>query len=206
MKQTAISPDFAILTQRSQYQSCHVSAPDLVQPVAAIEFSNNFYSFFQSVPNSDKALGMVAKLIGRGDRLVITQLRKGYGIWVHEPEAKLARKKKHNSQVNFTASCQLLTSRQQYQARDIRVPDVDLPLPGLIADRQNYSMFKVITDPAEALDLVAKITERGDSAVIVDLKDIFLVCVAEPDAQVLESVNISRSFLAAETKMLRVAS
>ncbi|WP_198013423.1 hypothetical protein [Thalassoporum mexicanum] len=197
---------FAVLAKRSQYQSCHINTPDLDQPLAAIEFDQNFYSFFQTISSSAKALSMAAKLISRGDRLVVTNLSKGYGIWIYEPKAKLAKARKRSKQVKVAGACQMLTSREQYQARDIRVPDIDLPLPGLVTDGQNFSMFKMTTDASETLELVAKITQRGEQAAIVDFKNIFLVCVAEPDAQVLESVNVSRGFLQSESKVLSVAS
>jgi hypothetical protein len=206
MSQATMPETFTILSQRSQYQSCHINVPDLDQPIAAIEFNQNFYSFFQSIPDSNKTLSVATRLTSKGERLVITQLKKGYGVWIHEPEARLEKKKQRDRQAKSIAPCKLFTSRQQYQVRDILVPDVDLPLPGLVADGESYSMFKMTTNTAEVLDLVAKITQRGEGAVIIDFKNIFLVCVSEPEAKALESVSVSRDFLESESKLLQVAS
>lgn len=75
-----------IIESPSQYRNCHITVPDLEQPVAAILVDGEFYSFFKAVKEAEKVLAIAAKLGNSGDRTVITKTPKGYVIWVKEPE------------------------------------------------------------------------------------------------------------------------
>ncbi|MBO1348039.1 MAG: hypothetical protein EBE86_011870 [Hormoscilla sp. GUM202] len=82
------SANSAIL-DRSQYQPCKIKVPDVKKQLAAIEVSGKYYSFLKNVPDRDKALQIAEKLTNEGDKVLLTQTRKGYLIWVFEPDAYL---------------------------------------------------------------------------------------------------------------------
>jgi len=63
--------------------------PDVKKPLAAIEVSGKYYSFLKNVPDRDKALKIALQLTDEGDKVLLTQTRKGYLIWVLEPDAYL---------------------------------------------------------------------------------------------------------------------
>ncbi|MGK7904310.1 MAG: hypothetical protein AB4352_23445 [Hormoscilla sp.] len=75
------------ILDRSQYQPCKISVPDVKKPLAAIEVSGKYYSFFKNVPDREKALKIAEQLTNEGDKVFLTQTRKGYLIWVLEPDA-----------------------------------------------------------------------------------------------------------------------
>lgn len=72
-------------------RSCHITVPDLPKPVGAIAYQGGFYSYFRCYETSESAQRAAAKLIARGDLVLLTQVRKGLVLWVFEPEAQLAR-------------------------------------------------------------------------------------------------------------------
>ena len=75
------------ILDRSQYQPCKIKVPDVKKPLAAIEVSGKYYSFFKNFPDRDKALNIAEQLSSEGDKVLLTQTRKGYMIWVFEPDA-----------------------------------------------------------------------------------------------------------------------
>jgi hypothetical protein len=79
---------YVILISRHQYQPCHIQVPDLEQRLSAIYFEGQYYSLFKVVEELDVAKRLVKRLAHRKEMAVITQLAKGYGVWVLESDAK----------------------------------------------------------------------------------------------------------------------
>lgn len=77
------------ILDRSQYQPCKIKVPDVKKQLAAIEVSGKYYSFLKNVPDRDKALKIAEQLTKEGDKVLLSQTRKGYLIWVFEPDAYL---------------------------------------------------------------------------------------------------------------------
>lgn len=77
-----------------EYYTCHICVPDSDEWMAAIMFNKQYYSFFKSVQDREKALSVVAKLQEKGNDALIIKIPKGYAIWVLEPTAYLSRSKK----------------------------------------------------------------------------------------------------------------
>jgi hypothetical protein len=71
-------------------QSCHITVPDLPKPVGAIAHVGKYYSYFRCYDHVASVQRVAARLITRGDLVVLTQVRKGLILWVFEPDAKLA--------------------------------------------------------------------------------------------------------------------
>jgi hypothetical protein len=77
-----------------EYCTCHICVPDSDERMAAIIFNKQYYSFFKSVKDREKALSVVAKLQEKDNDALIVKTPKGYAIWVLEPTAYLSRSKK----------------------------------------------------------------------------------------------------------------
>ena len=86
--ESANSANSAIL-DRSQYQPCKFRVPDVKKPLGGINVDGKYYSFLKNVPDRDKATQIALRLSNKGDKVLLTQTRKGYLIWVLEPDAYL---------------------------------------------------------------------------------------------------------------------
>ncbi|HEY9622899.1 MAG TPA: hypothetical protein V6C78_21255 [Crinalium sp.] len=199
MIQRANPSPFYVLIARNRYSSCHVLVPEMEKPLAAICLADHYYSFFTTVTDSRRALGIAVKLSYLGDRAVITKIPKGYAIWVWETEMQLfgqsGRAGLNVVRSPKVAPCKVLVSREQYRALEIQVPDLDQPLSSIQFEGNYYSIFRVETDATKILELVAKITQRGDEMVITKAdKGGFALCVLEPEGY-LPQMSIKGSYL-----------
>ena len=61
--------------------------PDVKKPLGGINVDGKYYSFLKIVPDREKALKIAEQLTAEGDKVLLTQTRKGYLIWVNEPDA-----------------------------------------------------------------------------------------------------------------------
>jgi hypothetical protein len=77
------------VTDRSQYQHCHITVPDMDGKLPAIALNDQYYYFFRTAPDQHRGTGLAAKLIAKGDAVVITPIPKGVALWVLEPNAQL---------------------------------------------------------------------------------------------------------------------
>ncbi len=82
-----------VLTERSEYQSRHIRIPESDDIVAAIAVAGQYYSFFRVEKRWGIALQMAERLHDRGDDVVITQIPKGFAIWVLESDATGLRRR-----------------------------------------------------------------------------------------------------------------
>lgn len=71
-------------------KNCHIVLPDLAKPTSAILYGGNLYSYVRFYAEVDAAQRAAARLIIRGNAVVLTQVRKGLILWVLEPDAQLA--------------------------------------------------------------------------------------------------------------------
>jgi hypothetical protein len=175
---------------RDQYSSGRVQVPDLDRPIAAIQIGDRFFSFFKAVPDCRKLLGFVIKLSYRGDQIAVTKASKVYGIWVLEPEAQSLKDltgRSSSAAMPTPGTCRILLSRQQYRQVE---PDLDQPLQAIAIDSQYYSVFRVESDVQRLLELVGKITQRGDETVITRVEQGYCICILEPEAQIITSADI----------------
>ncbi|MDX2216452.1 MAG: hypothetical protein SFY66_24520 [Oculatellaceae cyanobacterium bins.114] len=175
-----------ILISRDQYLSCRVQVPDLERAITAIRIGDRFYSFFKAVPDCRKLLGIVVKLSYRGDQVAVTKVGKVYGIWVWEPDAQPLADVTRGHQsppLPAPAGCRILVSKQQYQSVDIYVPDLEQPLQAIAVDSRYYSIFRVESEAQRLIELVGKITQRGDETVVVRVDKGYSICILEPEGQ-----------------------
>ena len=80
-------PQTNLFLSPGEYCTCHIYVPDSNERMAAIIFNNQYYSFFKSVKDREKALSVIAKLQEKENDAVIVKTPKGYAIWVLEPVA-----------------------------------------------------------------------------------------------------------------------
>lgn len=89
------SPGSAIMRKlflaREDYQTCHIQIQDTQERLAAIAIGSQFFSFFKTLTNRDKALDIVGRLYDNGHDALITKTPKAYAIWILEPEAARIR-------------------------------------------------------------------------------------------------------------------
>lgn len=171
-----------VLSQRSQYTTCHIQVPDDPHRLAAIFLNGRYYSFFRLCNQVTKAVGLMLKLTGRGDAVVATSTHRGYAIWVHEPEAI--------SPVNHPilpdlgpADCWVISDRQpQYRTCTLKVPDLPDTVPGLTDGQRFYSLYRREEKGDAALKLAARLTQRGDEVVVLVASAGYILCIYEAGA------------------------
>lgn len=73
-------------------ERCHVTFPDMIQPVGAIAFEGQYYAYVKFFPTVEAAQRGAERLMEKGNAVIITRIPKGLVLWVHEPEAELATK------------------------------------------------------------------------------------------------------------------
>lgn len=87
---TTATPTPPILN-RSAFRTCHIRVPDMERPMGAIAYSNHFYSYVRFYPTLEAARRGASRLLQRGNRVVLTQVPKGFVLWVLELDAELSR-------------------------------------------------------------------------------------------------------------------
>jgi hypothetical protein len=78
---------------------------------------------------------------------------------------------------------EIFENRSQYQPCHIFVPDQDSRLPAVLVQGQYYSFFKMVKDRYQAIDISARLAQRGDKTVITKAAKGYAVWVLEPEAQ-----------------------
>ncbi|MBD2304314.1 hypothetical protein H6G17_02100 [Chroococcidiopsis sp. FACHB-1243] len=88
------NPQNSLFLSPGEFCTCHICVPDSNERMAAIMFNKQYYSFFKSVKDREKALSVVAKLQEKDNNALIVKTPKGYTLWVLEPTAYLCKSKK----------------------------------------------------------------------------------------------------------------
>ncbi len=176
------------LSQREQYVTCHVKVPGDPHRLSAIALNGRFYSFFRLCQQVSKALGLILKLTGRGDAVVVTSTSRGYALWVEEPDAVVALpahgKIPRTIPPTFgPADCWVISDRQpEYRTCTLKVPDLPDVVPGLTNDKTFYSLYRREKDGNTVLKLAARLSDRGDEVVILVALEGYVICIHEPGA------------------------
>lgn len=96
-----------------------------------------------------------------------------------------------DSQPNLTESgpapTKIIQSQNQYRTCQIRVPDLQQPVPAIRVDNEFYSFFKAVEEAEKAFEIVAKLGSGGDSTVITKTPKGYAIWVKEPLAEVHRS-------------------
>ncbi|MDJ1184037.1 hypothetical protein [Roseofilum casamattae] len=184
---------YTTLSDRSQYQHCRITVPDLERPIAAIKFQDRYYSLFRVVADPKRADILAQRLAERGDAVILTATAKGSAIWVEEANASPVSSTKSKSDkpappsgVTSTASnlpYQIITSSNLYQKGTIRVPDLNDPLQGIEFEQQHYSLFQSFSDWQRASDIALRLAEKGDRIVILADSPQYSLWILEPEAK-----------------------
>lgn len=88
--QTSTPPRIVLLLNGKSVKNCHIVLPDLPKPVAAIAYDSKFYSYVRFYSEMEAAQRAAARLIMRGNEVILTQVQRGLILWVFEPDAQLA--------------------------------------------------------------------------------------------------------------------
>ncbi|MBE9102410.1 hypothetical protein IQ267_23500 [filamentous cyanobacterium LEGE 07170] len=172
-----------VLESRDRYRPCHVVLSDTGERMPAIQFDGNYYSFFRSVAEKQRALELGYKLQSRGHSAVVTKTPKGFVVWVFEATAILAKPR-----ANVTKSAKpdtpyrILTSPSDYQPCQIMVPDLDKRLSAVQYNSKLYSLFKTVDTLQQASQIIKRLSYRGDETIILQTKDGFSLFILEPEA------------------------
>jgi hypothetical protein len=179
-------PSTRILESRNEYRTCHIHVPDQDNRLAAVLVNKKYYSFFKVVKSEQQALEVCRRLANRGDATVITKTVKGYGVWVLEPEALFSDPSKTTQpQIplqEISAKCRVLESRNQYQPCHVRVPDLDKRLAAVQVGGRYYSLLKVAKDEEHAVEIAARLINRGNEAIVIKNVKGYTIWVLEPEA------------------------
>ncbi len=175
-----------ILRSRQEYRSCHVRLPGSSERVAAIAHNGQYYSFFRVEKTEDRAREIGDRLLRKGHTVLLTQTPKAYAVWILEPEAEVASISAtagtHVATPKLATALRVLNSPTQYQPCYIRVPDLEKRLVAICYQSQYYSLFKVLDDLPQALELINRLRYRGDETVITHTAKGFALWILEPDA------------------------
>jgi hypothetical protein len=174
------------ILSRREYRSCHIYLPDANEHTAAILVNNRYYSFFQFHRDQKRSLELAQKLTQRGYSVVMTEAPKGYGLWTLEPTAQPAQPR---SAVNLKGETsqghslyKLLSSPSQYRPCHIQVPDLDKRLAAIQHENKFYSLFKAVAEIQEANQLIRRLANRGDGAIVTQTAKGFAIWIEEPEA------------------------
>jgi hypothetical protein len=79
----------------------------------------------------------------------------------------------------------VLTSDRDYSPCQIRVPDLDKPLTGILYKNQLYSLLRIVRDEKQAQELSQRLYKKGNRCLISSSAYGYSVWVLEPDGQKL---------------------
>lgn len=175
-----------LLLNRDQYVSCHINVSDLPQRLPAIAVDGKFYSFFKVILKAQKALEAIAKLTQKGDEIALTASKRGYVLWVYEPESKPAPPKKLRlppiPPIFGPAPCSIVQNLAQLERCHLKVADMAQQLVGIKYQGALYSLFRKEQNAQTTLEIAAKLTKRDDEVILVVAKDGYAIFILEPTA------------------------
>lgn len=178
-----------LLFDRDLYTPCHIRVPDTDHRLSAVYVDNQFYSFLKIVPEARKAIDVIARLGKRDEIAALTQTRRGYAVWAHEPGARYAPPHRQPGYgirpMLGPQPCLLVADENAYQTCRLQVPDVSKSLMALTYNNRYYSFFKQDTDAAKVLDLAAKLARRGDETLLVIEPPMFTLALVEPNGRMV---------------------
>lgn len=91
------------------------------------------------------------------------------------------------SSSNCDSQNNLFLSHGDYCTCHICVPDSEGRLAAILVNQQYYSFFKLVKDREKALNIVAKLREKGNDALIVKNPKGYSIWVLEPTAYLCKS-------------------
>jgi len=175
------------ILSRREYRSCHIYLPDANEHTAAIQVNGRYYSFFQFHRDQKRSLELAQKLTQRGYSVVMTKAPKGYGLWTLEPTAQPAQSRSASSlpdeSLQGRSLYKMLSSPSEYRPCHIQVPDLDKRLAAIAHENKFYSLFKAVADIQEANQLIRRLANRGDGAVVTQTAKGFAIWIEEPEAR-----------------------
>lgn len=176
-----------LLIYKGQYSPCHIKVPDVDTKLAAINIDGRYYSLFRQFDDATAVIQTFHKLSNSGgEELALTQQHNGrYVMWVLELAAQALKGRRKQGLAWPTygpANCLMLGDAKQYHQCYVQVPDVMQPLVAVHYDDRFYSVCKPGLEAADALDLAAKFTRRGNDSAIASTQKGYAVCLWEPEA------------------------
>lgn len=180
-----------LLSDRQQYQHCHLLIADEENPSAGLNVNGEYYVFFRVVQDLTRGRQLTERLAKGNHKTVVTRIPKGYAIWVHEPSACLHSRRvpKDRSVVGVQGTVapptsppfEQLTSERDYSPCKIQVPDLDKPLTGIRYRSNLYSLLRIVRDEAHAINLAQRLHQKGNQALISSTAYGYSIWVLEPD-------------------------
>jgi len=174
-----------ILESRNLYRSCHIVLPETGERMPAISYGHQFYSFFRSEKDKVKALELAEKLRNRDHVPLLTKTPKGFAVWVFEPDAYQSPQQSSSPGGNLgtveETPYRLVTSPESYQTCEICVPDLDKRLSAILYEGRFYSLFKTVDNLQQAIQIITRLSYRGDETVIIQSMEGMSLWILEPD-------------------------
>lgn len=174
-----------VLSERKTYVSCHIRVPDMDHRLPAIAVDGKFYSFLKLVKTAEKALTAVSRL-GKGeDEIAITLSKRGYALWVPEPQGSFSPPKRQPMLSLKPAfgpfPCLFLSDASTLEPCQIQVADLSKSVAGVRVNSDFYSVFRVEPDAQTSIQIVGKLSGRGDATLLGRARDgQYLIGVLEP--------------------------
>ena len=190
---TTLPASYRLLRDRKAYHRCHILLTDEETPTAAIDVDGNYYSFFRVVNEPDRVAQLIDRLTRKSNaQVVVTEIPKGYALWVHEPDARL-HSLRHKTPVRNSKSLassteqasELWNSDREYLPCQIQVPDLDKPLTGINDDGKLYSLLRIVRDEKQARELSQRLHKKGNRCLISSSAYGYSVWVLEPDGRAI---------------------
>ena len=172
-----------ILKSRDTYRSCHIVLPETGERMPAIAINANYYSFFRTEKEEVRAYSLYNKLLERGHTPIITRTPKGFAVWILEPDAHPAGFQKTEKKKASRSTYRILTSPQDIETCQIRVPDLDKQLSAMRYEGKFYSLFKTVDDIQQATQLIKRLSYQGDETIIIQSAEGLSLWILEPDAR-----------------------
>ncbi len=150
---------------------CHVSIPDHSRPCSALRYQDHYYLFVRVFADRAKAQEVAKRLTTKGDAVVLTELPKGYGLWVLEPTAQPVAERQL-----------VITSPRAVRFCHLQIPGQPKPCSGLEYGGQLYLFVRVFPDRAKAEEMAKRQIAKGNPVVLTAMFKGYGFWVLEPDA------------------------
>jgi hypothetical protein len=82
-----------LLKVEGQVPTCLIRVADLDKPLTAIQVSGQCYALLKSVRDRNEAVELGARMSRRGAKILVTPKKKGFSLWIYEPNAEVLRQK-----------------------------------------------------------------------------------------------------------------
>ncbi|NEQ96555.1 MAG: hypothetical protein F6K30_07505 [Cyanothece sp. SIO2G6] len=168
--QTIIDSEPTPVLPISGVKRCHILLPDTPKPIGGVAYGDQYYSYVMAYAEEAAAQRGAARLVSKGEKVLLTTNARQLILWVMEPNAQKAD------------ALPILPMREVKRCH-VSVPDLPKPIAAVVHNDKYYSYLMAYADKAAAQRGAQRLLKKGDQVLLTTTPRRLILWVHEPEAQ-----------------------